>query len=222
MPGIVKANSKVLDNKKEKEVKMAIIKKLKGVDLKSKLLIEAPRYFKLENETINKLSDLFGPVLYMHAKHAKIVPECVICHHRVPKKEGDRTGQRITSIYDPQFKPTACEKCHDKPFESDNPKRISLKAAYHRRCTGCHEKEAKGPVVCYGCHERKLVDHSKLIKLSRVKEPQEVTKECLRCHDIEGYDVLKTSHWRWAGPTPTTLGAEDRTDIGKRNLLNNF
>jgi octaheme c-type cytochrome (tetrathionate reductase family) len=49
-----------------------------------------------------------------------------------------------------------------------------------------------------------------------------VTTACLECHREETEHFMRTSHWRWAGPTPGLEGHEDATDIGKRNLINNF
>lgn len=49
-----------------------------------------------------------------------------------------------------------------------------------------------------------------------------VTADCLRCHEDKAKEILDTAHWRWTGPSPYTQGHEKRTDLGKRNLLNNF
>jgi hypothetical protein len=49
-----------------------------------------------------------------------------------------------------------------------------------------------------------------------------VTAECLKCHEDKAKEILDTAHWRWTGPSPFTQGHEKRTDLGKRNLLNNF
>ena len=49
-----------------------------------------------------------------------------------------------------------------------------------------------------------------------------VTKDCLKCHEDKGEEILQSAHWLWKGPSPFVEGYEDRTDLGKRNLLNNF
>ena len=49
-----------------------------------------------------------------------------------------------------------------------------------------------------------------------------VTKACLGCHQDQADEVLASTHWLWKGPSPFVLGYEGRTDLGKRNLINNF
>jgi len=49
-----------------------------------------------------------------------------------------------------------------------------------------------------------------------------VTRACLDCHADAAEDILHSAHWLWRGPSPYVEGAEDRTDLGKRNLINNF
>lgn len=49
-----------------------------------------------------------------------------------------------------------------------------------------------------------------------------VTKDCLKCHRKQADEVLQSAHWLWQGPSPYVLGQEDRTDLGKRKLINNF
>jgi hypothetical protein len=49
-----------------------------------------------------------------------------------------------------------------------------------------------------------------------------VTKACLKCHQDQADEVLTSAHWLWKGPSPFVLGHEERTDLGKRNLINNF
>ena len=33
-----------------------------------------------------------------------------------------------------------------------------------------------------------------------------VTKDCLKCHQEEGEDILSSSHWLWKGSTPFLNG----------------
>ena len=49
-----------------------------------------------------------------------------------------------------------------------------------------------------------------------------VTKACLKCHRKQADEVLTSAHWLWKGPSPFVQGHEDSTDLGKRNLINNF
>jgi hypothetical protein len=49
-----------------------------------------------------------------------------------------------------------------------------------------------------------------------------VTKDCLECHTDEAKEILHSAHWLWKGPSPFVEGNEDRRDLGKRNLINNF
>ncbi|MFO7599606.1 MAG: hypothetical protein R6X27_07330 [Candidatus Desulfacyla sp.] len=49
-----------------------------------------------------------------------------------------------------------------------------------------------------------------------------VTRECIQCHQREARQVMSSAHWLWRGPSPFVEGREDRTDLGKINLVNNF
>lgn len=64
-------------------------------------------------------------------------------------------------------------------------------------------------------------DHSKRMKASYT-DVREVTRQCLECHAKEGRDFIKTAHWRWKGETPYLTGHENRTDLGKINLMNDY
>ena len=50
----------------------------------------------------------------------------------------------------------------------------------------------------------------------------DVTSACIDCHQEEAEAVMATPHWNWTGPTPNLLGHQGSTDIGKKNLINNF
>ncbi|GAB4172566.1 MAG: tetrathionate reductase family octaheme c-type cytochrome [Geothermobacteraceae bacterium] len=63
-----------------------------------------------------------------------------------------------------------------------------------------------------------LADHSKRIK-GPVKEPQDITRQCLKCHMDEAKDFMKTSHWRWSLKQEVNGKTVDR---GKGNALNNY
>jgi octaheme c-type cytochrome (tetrathionate reductase family) len=61
------------------------------------------------------------------------------------------------------------------------------------------------------------------VELSRNPDALEVTKECLRCHPVQGEEMLTSTHWLWKGPSPFTLGQDKRVDLGKATVtVNNF
>lgn len=67
---------------------------------------------------------------------------CVACHHK------GRPGEL----------PVACNTCHRKegiPGDLAHLQVPSLKAAYHMQCIGCHQRMAKGPTDCTGCHAKR-------------------------------------------------------------------
>ncbi len=167
-------------------------------------------YYLLDSPIIKEREDHFGPVRFMHGKHASSIKDCALCHHFRPT--------------DPQaLETTRCSACHQDSFNPDYPERLGLKAAYHQQCMECHEKSNQGPVECIGCHQKNVPDHGELVKLPENPEPSEVTNECLRCHDDAGEDMLVTSHWLWRGPSPYTM--EHRKDVqhGKgTTAINNF
>ncbi len=213
-------------------------------------LVDAPKLLILNSPVINKYSDIYEQVRFMHGKHAAVLKDCTICHHRLPREKGDRYGEPVTMSRLRQLaqKPAACSLCHGKPF---NPKQLNtpgLKGAYHQLCMDCHKEAeqtpyARGPVMyssmvrgpevkpldtraptdCLACHAKKVPDHRKLVKLEGKVDALAVTKNCLSCHQKEGEAILKTSHWKWQGPSPFTVGHEKRIDLGKRRAtINNF
>ena len=92
-------------------------------------------YFLLDSPMIKKQEDHYGPVRFMHSKHAARIKDCALCHHYRPT--------------DPDaLETTRCSACHQEPFRSDHPERIGLKAAFHLQCMGCHKDMDKGPVDC--------------------------------------------------------------------------
>ncbi len=168
------------------------------------------KYFLLNNPLINKTDDQYGPVRFMHAKHAQLIDNCFECHHHRP--EDLKTPEIVR-----------CSACHQQSFVVDLPGRIGLKAAYHRKCIQCHKEENKGPVTCTGCHAEHVVSHKDLLKIEEDPDPDEVTADCLRCHDDAANDMLHTAHWLWKGPTPFLEGRETETETGKgTNLINNY
>jgi len=167
-------------------------------------------YFLLDSPIIKKREDHFGPVRFAHKRHAALIKDCTKCHHFRPKDKN-------------ALETTRCSACHQDSFRKDHPERIGLKAAYHQQCMGCHKTEGKGPTGCRECHLENVPDHSRLVKLPDNPEPSQVTAECLRCHETQGEDMLKTAHWLWKGPSPYTTG--HRKDIlhGKgTTAINNY
>lgn len=66
------------------------------------------------------------------------------------------------------------------------------------------------------------VDHAEFVK-GPFKSGPEVTKVCLECHEKQAADVLKTSHWKWAGTPNHVKGMEKSTkEYGKSNMINSF
>jgi hypothetical protein len=167
-------------------------------------------YFLLDSPIIKEREDHYGPVRFMHSKHADAIQDCALCHHARPT--------------DPEAKETVrCSACHQESFRTDHPDRIGLKAAYHQQCVDCHRNMAKGPVDCTGCHKKNVPDHSELVKLPKDPKPWEVTAECLRCHENAGEDMLTTAHWLWKGPSSYTLEHRKEVRHGKATTaVNNF
>jgi octaheme c-type cytochrome (tetrathionate reductase family) len=60
--------------------------------------------------------------------------------------------------------------------------------------------------------------HKKRIK-GPINEPQDITRQCLKCHKGAAKDFMKTSHWQWA----MTQEVNGKTvTVGKKNFINNF
>jgi hypothetical protein len=168
------------------------------------------KYVLLESPIIKKTEDHYGPVRFLHSKHAALVNDCAVCHHYRPaQKNASET--------------TRCSACHQEPFRKDHPERVGLKAAYHMNCIGCHQKMNQGPVDCKGCHQKNVPDHKKLVTFTHKPSPSEVTKECLSCHKQAGEDMLSSVHWLWKGRSPYTMNHRKEVMQGKaKTTINNF
>ncbi|MFC1885437.1 tetrathionate reductase family octaheme c-type cytochrome [Thermodesulfobacteriota bacterium] len=213
-------------------------------------LADAPNVLMINHPVVNEYSDIYEPVRFMHRKHANVLKDCTLCHHRISRETGDTYGKPVTmkQLRVEKKVPEGCAVCHDRPFD---PKRLhtpGLKGAYHQLCIDCHQESeqvphVRGPAVysamvrgpiartldtraptdCLACHPKNVPDHKKLVKLEKSAGPEDVTKNCLSCHEKEGKAILKTAHWNWQGPSPYTKGHENRIDLGKRhNTINNF
>ena len=211
---------------------------------------DAPKMRILNNPIIKEYSDLYEPVRFMHAKHANVLKDCTVCHHRHPREEGDKDGEPVTmgKLREMKKIPKGCASCHSYPFDPKQLHRKGLKGAYHRFCMDCHKESeqaphVRGPVIysamargpkvhpletraptdCLACHSKKVPDHKRLVKLEGKVDALTVTKNCLSCHQLEGRAVLESAHWLWQGPSPYTVGHEKNINLGKRHKsINNF
>lgn len=184
-----------------------------------------PSLLILDRSHTNEKVDDYEPVRFMHKAHAsRLNGNCNECHHRVQKDKNDRIGEEIVFTDLDNRKPASCVSCHQYANEKDAPDRPGLKGAYHEQCIGCHKKadSVNAPTDCTGCHAKRTPDHKKFITLTGNPKPQEVTARCLDCHEDVGQEVLKSAHWNWSGPSPNTKGYEHRTDLGKKDVLNNY
>ncbi|MFZ5569677.1 MAG: tetrathionate reductase family octaheme c-type cytochrome [Thermodesulfobacteriota bacterium] len=168
------------------------------------------KYVLLDSPIINKRENHYEPVRFMHAKHANLLKDCAVCHHYRPT--------------DPAAaETTRCSACHQESFRTDHPERIGLKAAYHIQCIQCHRQMNRGPSDCSGCHPKNVPDHQHLVQLPAKPEPTEVTRECLRCHEQAGEDMLSSVHWLWKGHSPYTMEHRKEVQHGKATTaINNF
>jgi octaheme c-type cytochrome (tetrathionate reductase family) len=168
-------------------------------------------YLLLASDLVNTYEDKYGPVRFMHAKHAaRLEDNCALCHHYKP------AGKNAPEI-------VPCRACHRESFDNQAAGKIGLKAAYHQQCMGCHEDMHEGPVDCLGCHQEQHVKHEDLVKLPDNPTPQQVTTECLRCHEDAGRDMLDSAHWLWRGPSPYTVDQRKKVTSGKAtDTINNF
>lgn len=211
---------------------------------------DAPKVVNLSSPLIKTYTDIYEPVRFMHSKHANVLNDCSICHHRTARDENDVYGEPITMARMQALEkiPEACSNCHQKPFDPQRLHVPGLKGAYHQLCMDCHREAeqvahrrgptaysamVRGPVAhtlstraptdCLSCHPKNAPDHKNLVKLEGAPDALAVTKNCLSCHAKAGEAILKTSHWKWRGPSPYTVGHESRIDLGKaHNTINNF
>lgn len=167
-------------------------------------------YFLLSSPVISKIEDHYAPVRFPHGQHAASINDCSVCHHYRPE---DKTLAETAR----------CSVCHQQFFNSENPDRTGLKAAYHLQCVSCHEEKNRGPVMCRDCHLKNVPDHRELVELPDKPDPFQVTVECLRCHDAAAENMLSASHWLWTGPSSYTAEHRKEVNIGKGTIaLNNY
>ncbi len=96
---------------------------------------QAPDVFLLD-----KLSDIYVPVVFPHKLHASMMEMgqgCAVCHH-----------------YNPEGPILKCSECHGGPSNPNDLKQPGLKGAYHRQCLGCH-REWTHETDCVVCHAKR-------------------------------------------------------------------
>lgn len=90
---------------------------------------------------LDELEDLYLPVPFDHAGHAKMARMangCVTCHHYTPEGAAH----------------PACKTCHSTEPGEGTIRQPGLKGAYHRQCMSCH-REWGGETSCSICHHPK-------------------------------------------------------------------
>ena len=82
-------------------------------------------------------------VVFLHDEHNETaeIDDCAVCHHYY---QDNRLVDGESS------EDMSCSECHQPVHFS---KGISLMAAFHKRCKGCHMTLRQGPVVCGQCHK---------------------------------------------------------------------
>ena len=171
-------------------------------------------YFVLNSPILKEREDRYAPVRFNHGQHAAGAADCSVCHHKRPL---EKVG------FSPNPELVRCSACHQQSFSADFPERLGLKAAYHQRCIGCHEREDRGPVVCVDCHLNRVPEHKDLVKLPDKADALEVTAECLRCHAEAAEHFRHTAHWLWRGPSSYTAEHTHSVHHGKgTTALNNY
>ncbi len=70
-------------------------------------------------------------------------------------------------------------------------------------------------------HSVFATDHSKYIK-GPFNSPQDVTKECLTCHEQSAKEIMKTTHWTWETPPVEVPDHNGLQRLGKRTIFNNY
>ena len=64
-------------------------------------------------------------------------------------------------------------------------------------------------------------DHSYIIE-GPFETGQDVTRNCLECHEDAAPELMQTSHWKWEGDPVILPGRDEPVTIGKKNQINNF
>lgn len=73
----------------------------------------------------------------------------------------------------------------------------------------------------YPKKEKPSVDHSKFKSLQqKFTTPQQVTAECISCHNMSAHQVMNSNHWNWE--REEYVEGRGVIYLGKSNALNNF
>ncbi len=84
-----------------------------------------------------------GTVTFNHAAHEiRAGKNCQTCHHEI-KIDKSGKAEKVEK---------GCRDCHKASAVEGN--RFSQKEAFHQTCKGCHKKNKKGPLKCFGCHAK--------------------------------------------------------------------
>ena len=94
---------------------------------------------------LNRIEEMYAPVVFDHAMHEGQASGCNDCHHQHKGAAVQSCGD-CHKIDAAVFKKTAdvrkikaCRECHPASVKSDDPGKPTLKAAYHRACFRCHK-----------------------------------------------------------------------------------
>lgn len=200
------------------------------------------RVYTLDSEILNARDDFFEPVRFSHTAHDNATGgDCSPCHHRFSYSSDDRVGDDLGAFHldmmgvriagpcatchdMAEVTTQRCDSCHARTGEGVEGNPIGLKGAYHRQCIGCHEDQPPGvraPVDCVSCHHPHTPDHAELVELPSDPTMREITRECLRCHEEVGADMMSTAHWLWRGHSSFVVGHEDDVLLGLNTVMNN-
>lgn len=118
------------------------------------------------------LVEMYGPALFDHEVHQRIVDDCTICHHH--------SGGEIVP----------CEECHANAFNSEDIGKPSLAHVFHLRCISCHQENQIGPTECTECHSKASIPPLP------IAHPLTGVQNCLGCHGngIPGVPAPPTDH----------------------------
>lgn len=133
---------------------------------------------------LDELEDLYVPVRFQHAAHARMVAMdkgCETCHHFTP----------------PNSPHPACKECHPASVVHEDLEQPGLKGAYHRQCLGCHA-EWDSQTKCEICHEKKkggrLKGEATTVCQHSHYEPIEMKELILFHTDYDEGDVVPFHH----------------------------
>ncbi|NOZ62975.1 MAG: cytochrome c3 family protein [Calditrichaeota bacterium] len=129
---------------------------------------------------IYEIEEKYGPVKFDHNKHlhmAETLGDCADCHHHTPLKK----------------KFPKCSECHEPDFSMTNLAEIELKAAYHRKCVGCHVEWSK-KTDCNYCHSTNGKNGEKTsYTRPALRQPKKPNELVYFCRYFEG-PYVKFSH----------------------------